>query len=424
MNLRSKLAGDAAIYTFSNFAVAGVPFVLMPILTRTLSPEAYGSVAMFSVVVSLLAVCVGVNVHGAVMVRFFDRGAFRMSDYVTSCLMILAASSVVVATGIFLFADVLERVTALPLRWLLVAALVAAFQFVVQVQLVLWQSSKQPKKYGLLRVGQAGSDGVMSVILVVALALSWQGRLAGMALAWALAAAGALWLMGREGWLSRAPSAACAKDALRYGVPLLPHALGALLLGMADRFLVTNLLDVGSTGLYVVAVQVGMVLAIAADAFNRAFAPWLMETLQQANQDRKQQIVRYTYAYFAVILAVAAVGTVLAPYLLGVLVGPGYQSVAPIIGYILFGNAFMGMYYMVTNYVFLVRRTELLSALTLVAGTATVGLNWYLITHRGITGAAQAFMIGQALLFLGTWLIANYCYQMPWLHAVRQTKQA
>jgi O-antigen/teichoic acid export membrane protein len=424
MKLRSKLAGDAAIYTFSNFAVAGVPFLLMPILTRTLSPEAYGSVAMFSVVVSLLAVCVGLNVHGAVMVRFFDRGAFCMADYVTSCLLILAASTAVVGIGVFLFADLIERATALPLPWLLVAALVAAFQFVVQTQLVLWQASKQPRKYGILRVGQAGSDGLVSVVLVVVLALSWEGRLAGMAVAWGLAAAAALWLMAREGWVARAPSVACARDALRYGVPLLPHALGALLLGMADRFLVTNLMDVGSTGVYVVAVQIGMVLGIAADAFNRAFAPWLMETLQQASQERKLQIVQYTYFYFGAILTGAAVGTVLAPYLLGVLVGPRYQAVAPIVGYILFGNAFMGMYYMVTNYVFIARRTELLSGLSLVVGAATTALNWYLITHRGITGAAQAFMVGQALLFIGTWLVANHCYQMPWLHAVRQFKQA
>jgi O-antigen/teichoic acid export membrane protein len=256
------------------------------------------------------------------------------------------------------------------------------------------------------------------------LGLSWQGRLTGMAVAWALAAAAALWLMVREGWVARAPSAACARDALRYGVPLLPHALGALLLGMADRFLVTNLMDVGSTGVYVVAVQIGMVLGIAADAFNRAFAPWLMETLQQAGQERKQRIVQYTYFYFGVILAVAAVGTVVAPYLLGALVGPRYQAVAPIVGYILFGNAFMGMYYMVTNYVFIARRTELLSGLSIVVGAATTALNWYLITHRGLSGAAQAFMFGQALLFLGTWVIANYCYQMPWLHAVRQFKQA
>jgi O-antigen/teichoic acid export membrane protein len=216
---------------------------------------------------------------------------------------------------------------------------------------------------------------------------------------------------------------ACAKDALRYGFPLLPHALGGLLIGMADRFLVTNLLDVGTTGVYVVAVQSGMVLGIAADAFNRAYAPWLMENLQQANFVKKRRIVQYTYIYFGAILSVALVLTFLAPHFLSRLVGPLYQGAAPILGYILFGNAFMGMYYMVTNYIFIARRTELLSGLSVSVGCITIATTWFLIKDHGITGAAQGFMIGQALLFLGTWFIANSCYQMPWLRVVRQCKQ-
>lgn len=420
MNLRSKLVGDAAIYVFSNFAVAGVPLLLMPILTRVLTPEAYGMVAMFSIVVSFLSIYVGLNVHGAIMVRFFDRGPFHLPDYVTTCLLILAASMLIVCVAIIVFEDFLVKVTAIPVKWLVVAVFVAGFQFVVQIMLTLLQSSKNPKQYGALRIGQAITDAAISLVLVVILICSWQGRLSGMALAWTIAAIIALCMMRRQRWVSKTPSMACAKDALRYGFPLLPHALGGLLLGMADRFLVTNLLDVGNTGIYVVAVQIGMVLGIAADAFNRAYAPWLMENLQQANLVKKRRIVQYTYFYFAAILSVALVLTFLAPHFLSRLVGPRYQAAAPIVGYILFGNAFMGMYYMVTNYIFIVRRTELLSGLSLAAGVITVATTWFLIKDHGIAGAAQGFMIGQALLFFGAWFIANYCYQMPWLHILKQ----
>jgi O-antigen/teichoic acid export membrane protein len=86
--------------------------------------------------------------------------------------------------------------------------------------------------------------------------------------------------------------------------------------------------------------------------------------------------------------------------------------------YILLGNAFMGMYYMVTNYIFFARRTGLLSALTISVGILTVALNWYLIQINGIAGAAQAFMFGQALLFIGAWMMAQYCYSMPWLSCI------
>lgn len=418
MVLRSKLASDAAIYTLSNFCVAGIPFLLLPILTRYLSPESYGTVAMFSVVVAFFSVGVGLNVNGAIMVRYFDRDNFHIPQYVTTCVLLLIGTTFLLSIGAVLFESILAQVTTLPLNLILLAICVAGLQFLVQILLTLWQSSKQPIKYGLIRLGQACIDGVISVFLVVIVALSWEGRIRGMILASLVAGFLAVYLLFKEGWLAKSGNLIYAKDALRYGVPLIPHAIGGLLLGMVDRIMVTNYLDISSTGLYVVAAQIGMILGIAADAFNRAFAPWLMESLQHKDAGRDIKIVRFTYIYIIVILSVALFGGIVAPHMLGVLVGPQYQEAAPVARYILIGNAFIGMYYMVTNYIFFARRTELLSILTISVGTISVGLSWYLINLNGLVGAAQAFMTGQILMFLGAWCLAQYCHRMPWASGV------
>ncbi|MDC7700860.1 lipopolysaccharide biosynthesis protein [Vogesella indigofera] len=414
MKLCSKFAGDAAIYTISNFAVAGVPFLLLPVLTRLLSPADYGLIAMFTMVVSFFVVAAGLNTHGAVMVRYFESEKFSIPRYVSTTLSILIITTAVLAVFVWIFSSQIQSITALPLSWLMVAVGVAALQFLVQTLLTLWQASKQPLKFGALRLNHAMMDGLISILLVVVLLLSWQGRLFGIAIAWTVTALIALYWLRREGWLTRKLSMSYAKDALRYGIPLVPHAIGGLLLATADRFMVTNFLDVASTGIYLVAIQIGLVLGISADAFNKAFAPWLMENLHHADQAKKRKIVRHTYIYFLVIITLAIVGSICAPQLLGILVGPKYQSASPIIVYIMLGNAFTGMYYMVTNYIFFARRTELLSMLTISAGVITTVLNWQLIQINGIAGAAQAFMIGQALLFFGAWALSQTCYRMPW----------
>lgn len=418
MKLRSKFAGDAAIYTISNFAVAGVPFLLLPVLTRLLSPADYGLIAMFTMVVSFFVVAAGLNTHGAVMVRYFEAEKFSIPRYVSTVLSILLIATAVLAVFVWIFSSQIQSITALPLSWLMVAVGVAALQFLVQTLLTLWQASKQPLKFGALRLNHAMMDGLISILLVVVLLLSWQGRLFGIAIAWTITALIALYWLRREGWLTRKLSMSYAKDALRYGVPLVPHAIGGLLLATADRFMVTNFLDVASTGIYLVAIQIGLVLGISADAFNKAFAPWLMENLHHADQAKKRKIVRHTYIYFLVIIALAILGSISAPQLLGILVGPNYQSASPIIGYIMLGNAFTGMYYMVTNYIFFARRTELLSILTISTGVITTVLNWQLIQINGIVGAAQAFMIGQTLLFFGAWALSQTCYRMPWFDMV------
>ena len=72
MNLRSKLFGNAAIYLGANILNAGIPFLLLPILTRVLTPADYGTVAMFGIVLSVLGAFTGLSVHGAIGVRYFS----------------------------------------------------------------------------------------------------------------------------------------------------------------------------------------------------------------------------------------------------------------------------------------------------------------------------------------------------------------
>lgn len=420
--LSKRLFGHAAIYTLSNFAVAGVPFLLLPVLTRVLDPAAYGTVAMFSLVVAFMSIGVGLNVHGAITVRYFDRSSFDIPKYVSTALVILVVSTGLMFPVVFIAGTKLAEITSIPTEWLYAAVLVAFLQFLVQILLALWQASKKPIRFGALRISHALLDAIASVVLVVVLSLSWEGRLSGMVAAWMCAATIAVYFLVREGWLVKTIDPVYAKDALKYGVPLVPHAVGGLLLGMVDRFMVNNILDVSSTGIYVVAVQLGLILGMLADSFNKAFAPWLMEKLSNINNEAQKKIVFFTYIYFVSIIVLAVLGAVVAPYVLPFIVGAKFQAAGPLLVFILLGNAFIGMYYMVTNYIFYSRRTGLLSALTISIGLMTVGLSWFLINAYGVMGAAIGYMLGQASLFFGAWILSYYCVPMPWFKVFIPTR--
>lgn len=62
----------SAVYLFSNILNAAIPFALLPILTRYLSPAEYGEVAMFNTLLGALGAFVGLNVVGAAGRKYFD----------------------------------------------------------------------------------------------------------------------------------------------------------------------------------------------------------------------------------------------------------------------------------------------------------------------------------------------------------------
>jgi O-antigen/teichoic acid export membrane protein len=419
---QNSLFGSAAIYALTNALAAGIPLLVLPVLTRVLTPEEYGRVAMFSVVVTLFGAFTGLNVHGAIGIRYFERKQIDFSRYVSTCLIILAASTLVVLALVWLLLPGLESAAKLPARWLLAAVLVSAAQTLIQVQLVIWQSARQPWAYGALRLGQAILDGSISLILVLALGLAWEGRVAGIASAAGLTGLATLILLVRHRWVQFPGTRDYARNALRFGVPLVPHVVGGMLLVMIDRVMISNMLDIASTGIYMVALQVGMVLGLATDSFNRAYAPWLLATLTEQQPSRDAAVVRLTYSYFFVVCMLAVLLGVFAPAILGILVGDKFRAAAPIVVYITLGFAFGGMYLMVTNYVFFAGRTASLAAITMICGVSNVALTYWLLHRSGMIGAAQAFMLAQALLFGGTWWLAHRSRPMPWGKALLELR--
>jgi O-antigen/teichoic acid export membrane protein len=404
----------AATYAFTNAIAAAIPFLLLPVLTRVLTPEEYGRVAMFSVMVTVFGAFTGLNVHGSIAVRYFGKEPIDFPRYVSACLSICAVSSIMVFLMVFALGGVLETVTGLPLFWLLVAVCVATALAVIQLQLAIWQVENRPWSYGFLRMTQAALDAAFSLCLVLVFLFAWQGRVSGIAIGAILAALAAALIMFASGRVRFPTQRDYVKSAIRFGGPLIPHVLGAILISIVDRVVITNVIDVGSTGIYMVAVQIGTALGLAADSFNRAYAPWLMAALRIPERQRDLKIVRFTYGYFVVIALIAALIGMLAPQLLAVLVGEQFRAAAPVVLFVALGYAFSGMYFMVTNYVFYAGRTASLAVITLSCGLGNVALSYYLVTENGVIGAAQAFACAQGLLFACTWILAQRSHPMPW----------
>jgi O-antigen/teichoic acid export membrane protein len=419
MKPMKKLGGSAGIYLGANVLNAGVPFLLLPVLTRVLSPADYGVIAMFGIVLSIMGAFTGLSVHGAISVRYFQMEKERLAEYVGACMTVLVASTALVFMAVLVFAIPATGLSGLPLDWLLVAIILSGLQFIANIRLVLYQVSGNAIRYGAFQIGQTSLNAVLSLFLVLSVGLAWQGRLIGQAAALGLFGAGAIYLLRKDGFLRRPKDLRLlAADALRFGLPLVPHTLGALLIVAVDRIVITKFLGLASGGVYMVALQMGQVVGLLTDSFNKAYAPWLMKRLADKENAPRDAIVRGTYVYFVVVVGVALAISGLAPWFLPYLVGPSFAPAAQLVIYTTLGFAFSGCYYMVTNYIFFESKTSLLAVVTAAVGLLNVPLTIALVNMNGVAGAGQAFVLTQLASFVGTWWLANRTHPMPWLRAV------
>jgi O-antigen/teichoic acid export membrane protein len=413
----NNLLAGSAVYFVSNVLNAIVPFLLLPILTRYLTPSQYGEVAIFQTLLGALIAFVGLSMAGAARRKYYDAdmNEYELAQFIGSCLQVLVFTSFVTFLFLLLMSKQLSGWIGLRPIWILLAVVVTASTVIIQLRLGQWQVRKQAKRYGFMQVSHSLMNFIFSLALVVVFSGGAEGRLTAQLFATLFVSFLALILLRRDNsFIFSVCRPDFIKEIGKFGIPLVPHVCGVFMLASADRFVINLELGLASAGIYMVAVQFSAILSLVFDALNKAYVPWLFEKLNLDDVNENRKIVIGTYIWFFVVLVSAGVVYMVGPFLITAIAGEGYSEAGAVIGWLALGQAFGGMYLMVTNYIFYSKRTGLLSLVTIVSGSLNIILLIFFVPSFGIKGAAYAFCLSAFIRFILTWSVAQRKHSMPW----------
>lgn len=412
--MQSRFVKNTSIYTVSDILNKMVPFILLPVLTRYLTPQDYGIIAMFFVFTSILGIVMTLETNTAISVNYFKISREKLKIYIANVLLIIAVATCLTILFIVLFSPWLTKILAIPTEWLFVGVIVTLLQFITTINLLLWQSEQNPFPLGIYQISQTIVNLTLSLILIVGFSMGWEGRLIAAVVASVVFGMLSFTFLFKRDYVKFKYNKENIKDALKFGIPLLPHALSVWFRTGIDRVFLTALVSASATGIYTVGFQIASVISILTTAFNKAYAPYLFEKLASITEKNKIKLVKYAYIYFIGLLVLATILSVLAPYLIDIFLGEAFLSSKQYVVWIAFGFAFYGMYSMVVNYVLYTKKTMYLSYVTFSVSLLHVGVSYVLISNNGALGAAQATTITSFITFIGVWYLSQRLYPMPW----------
>ncbi|UJF25331.1 oligosaccharide flippase family protein [Suttonella sp. R2A3] len=422
--INKKLLGKGGIFLFANILNAAIPFFMLPILTRVLTPEDYGIVAMFAIFLSFANTFVGLSVHGAINVQYFKLEQKRFSEYVTNCLILLLISASLVFLTVLLLGSYFESVVGIPYKWMLIGVTVSFFQFLITIRLSIWVVTGAAKEYGSLQVSRTFVNAGLSLFFIFSIGLLWEGRLLGQVVAAVAFGILAFILVTRSGYLVKPQNTKSdIKNALLFGLPLIPHAIGGFLMVSTDRVMLANMLDITVVGIYMVGLQLGQAMSLLADSFNKVYAPWIMKNLSNP-EINKEKLVKNSYIMMIAFLVVGLLWGLVAMIGLPYIVGERFMAAKSVIIYMCLAHAFTALYNIVGNYIFYAEKTKVLAIITFSVAIINIPLTYFLVRIYGIEGAALAFLIAQILFFLATWFLSNKVLPMPWLTFLKVKQNA
>lgn len=409
------LIKDTTVYGAGSLANRIIPVLLLPVLTRYLTPEEYGIVAIFAVSAAIVVNFVGFNLQAAIQRFYVDFSKQQLSDYVGTATLVISFSTAILLGLSIISKRPIADLLGISHSWIPAIIIVSFCQAIIAILEVIWRMERKARPFVIFQFLMTLANLVLSVVFVAGLLWHWQGRLLGILCSYGFFALLGLFILRAKGYLKFIFHKRNAKQMLWFSVPLIPQTLSTWIITGSDRLFVINMVGAYAVGLYSVGYAIGQVIQLLQHAFSQAWVPFLFQLLKKDEEKARIQIVKFIYFHHAVIIILAFSLHFAAPFILKALVGKSFQGASQFVIWIAMGYAVNGMYRMVFPFLNYAQKTHLAPIGSTIAAGGNLFLNYILIKLNGPIGAAQATFISFCILYIITFYLCNHAYKMPWL---------
>ena len=413
--MHKNILKNSVIFVLGDAVSKAIPFLLLPIVTKYLSPEEYGHVSVFVVLISIFGVFASLNMHGAINVDFFKSENGHLKKLIGNAVFVSICSSLLFIVIGYVAYDAVPLKIEFGIQWLVLVGALGACQTIININLVLWAAEQKPLIYCIYQFSQSLVSATLILTLVVGLGMGWQGYIVALLIAGVIFSLVGLFAIFYRGYIDFSVGFSEIGQLLRFGVPLMPHALFAVFRSGADRFVLIALVGAFATGVYGAAYQISLIMGMLVMAINKAWTPYLYTKLSsKPSQDEKVRIVKITYVYFLTSLLMALFFSWFGVELTKLVLDESYANAVSYIPYLVFSFAFQGMYFMVVGYLMFKKKTFIISLITLVSVGFQFVFLFANVRADGAVSAARALMFSFIITFLLTWWWSNRVHPMPW----------
>ena len=394
-------------YAVGRGVSSAIAFLLLPVLTRLLTAEQYGTwqVLEFWAVMVMFFIRLGLD---QAIFRFYvleknKRGRCLFSAF--STMLVTSAFFIVVGfffraplTKMFLGSEFSPNFAALAIIWgvsdAFFSTAAAVFQAEERVSLfILMDIARATLGYGfsvLLLVLGFGVPGVIG---------SWIG------------AGFAVIIMVLPVIIRRMKFSTDTKlvsSMVKYGLPLAVNLFVVRIFSFSDRWIIAKLIDFSATGAYSAGVKIASIVVVAIMPIRYAWSARLFHMYKQGTLKSELPAI---WRQLSGGIGIIAVGLILlSPEIFKLLIGPGYEIGAKVVP-ILAAAYFMDALILIADAgIYVKGKTILVPVFTAIAAVINIGFNIILIPKYGAVGAAVAAIFGfTALLFL-SWRTGQFFY--------------
>jgi len=411
-----RLTSHSAVYGISTILGRAISFLLLPLYTHYLSKEAYGIV---SLVLAYLGIMTIISTYGldAAFLRYYILAGHeeeKRNIFNTGFWSVLLMSAVILL-GSFLFATPLANwlLDSASYRYVIILmAGILLFDSMMIIPFLLLRAEERSALFVILKVSNVMVNFLTTYFFVVKLGRGVTGVFEANLISSVFTFLTVLPISLRH--LRPTMRRTVYLDLLKFGLPYLPSTLSVYFVDVIDRFILKQLTDVATVGLYSAGCKLGMLMNLMIAAFRFAWHPFFLSTSKEPNA---KAIFSRIFTLFMLVCAVCLLGASLfinelVRFQIGTktLFGQDYWNSTSVVPAVLLAYIFFGAYVNFIIGIHLEKKTQYLPFITGLAAAVKIAATYALVPLLGMNGAALGTTLAYIAMATALYIVAQRLY--------------
>lgn len=383
-----QIAKASLWFFLCSFFQKGISTITVPIFTRLLSTEEYGSYNVFNSWYSILAVFITLNLYGGMYTQGLVKNSADRTKYISS-MQGLLFSLILLWTVIYIaFHSIINGITGLTTPQMLFMLCMMWTTGIYNFWAVEQRVNLNYKQLVFLTVVVTILKPFVGVFLVVNSNDKVTARIFGLVVVEFVCYIGLF-----INHLKKGRAFFCGKywrKAFYVCIPLVPHYLSQVVLNSADRIMIGKMVGEGEAGIYSLAYSVSTIMVLVNTVLLQTIEPWI---LQKIKERKMNEISSISYMVLGIVILTNILVMAFSPEIIAIFAPENYGDAIWVIPPITMSLLFMFAYNLFAEFEFYYEKTSIISFATICGALINIILNYIFIRMFGYIAAGYTTLL-------------------------------
>jgi O-antigen/teichoic acid export membrane protein len=405
-----QLAKQSIIYGLGHIISRFITFLLLPILTVSLTTNEFGIISKFYAFTGFAMAFYRYGMDTALM-KFYIQTHYSKA-YFSSILVLQIISSILFSGLILIAGQPLSQLIFgfYEQKYILYIITIICADIIWNLSALILRVEKKPILFISLNLINVISILALTIYLVNEEMMGIEGVLLANVIASIITLIISSYLLFNR-FSIKTVDFNFIKPILKFGLPFFPAAIFAMILESADRFILSYLLNDHFVGIYSAGYKLGIFGLLIVMAFNMGWTPYFLEHGKEKNANNNFACIQTLFLGIMGFLGILLTTTI--PWISSInimgyrLIGVNFIEGIIILPVILISYYFFGLYVLLLPTIYILEKTYIIPIIRGLGAMSNVLLNFILIPLLGIMGAALANLGAFIIMFLAIFIATN-----------------